>query len=127
MPKSIKVLLNDQEYTITEKRSKANAEWREELGGPFSQLVDLLEMGPDVELNDLQSLANVVRSVSGLLLNSVDTIKGLLASYAEMPDLDNAYDSEIVEAFTGVLALAFPFGSVTRKIRGWKDQPTKQS
>ena len=127
MPKSIKVLLNDQEYTITEKRSRENAEWRKELGGPFSQLVDLLEMGPDVELNDLQSLANVVRSVSGLLLNSVDTIKGLLASYAEMPDLDNAYDSEIVEAFTGVLALAYPFGSLLTKIRGLSARQTAQN
>ena len=131
MPKSIKVTLDGQEYTITEKRSRENAEWRQELGGPFAQLVDLLETGPDVELTDMQSLANVVRSVSGLLLTSIDTVKDLLASYAKgsMPQLplDDAYDSEIIEAFGEVLGLAFPFGSILTKARGLSRPPTKPS
>jgi len=127
LPKQITITLDGQEYTITEKRSRENAEWRKELGGPFAQLVDLLEMGPDVELTDMQSLANVVRSVSGLLLNSIDTVKALLASYApDLPEEAFAFDSEILAAFTEILGLAFPFGSVAKKIRGWKDQPTGQ-
>ena len=124
MPKTVTVILDEKEYTITEKRSRENAKWRRELGGPFAQLVDLLEAGPDVELTDMQSLANVVRSVSGLLLTSIDTVKALLASYAPDLPLDEAYDSEIMEAFTEVLGLAFPFGSVVNRIRGLSGQRT---
>ena len=127
MPKQITVTLDGQEYTITEKRSRENAEWRRELGGPFAQLVDLLEQGPDVELTDMQSLANVVRSVSGLLLTSIDTVKELLASYAPELPLDDAYDSEIMAAFTEVLGLAFPFGALATKIRGLSGQRTAPS
>ena len=127
MPKQITVILDDREYTITEKRSKANAEWRKELGGPFAQLVDLLEMGPNVELTDMASLANLVRSVSDLLLNSVDMITDLVRSYAPDLPLDDAYDSEIMDAFTEVLSLAYPFGSLLTKIRGLSARQTRQS
>ena len=126
MPKQITITLDGKEYTITEKRSRENAEWRKELGGPFAQLVDLLEMGPDVELTDMASLANLVRSVSGLLLTSIDTVKELLASYAPQLPLDEAYDSEIMDAFTEVLSLAYPFGSLLKKIRGLSGAPTAQ-
>jgi hypothetical protein len=127
LPKQITITLDGEQYTITEKRSRDNAKWRQELGGPFAQLVDLLEAGPDVELTDMQSLANVVRSVSGLLLTSIDTVKALLASYAPTLPLENAYDSEIMAAFTEVLGLAFPFGSLVKKIRGLSGPPTRQS
>jgi hypothetical protein len=50
--------------------------------------------------------------VSGLLLNSIDNVKVLLASYAPDLPLDDAYDSEIMDAFAEVLSLAFPFGSL---------------
>jgi hypothetical protein len=75
----------------------------------------------------MQSLANVVRSVSGLLLTSIDTVKDLLASYAPSLPLEDAYDSEIMDAFTEVLGLAYPFGSLLKKVRGLSGQPTRQS
>jgi hypothetical protein len=127
LPKQVKVILDGQEYTITEKRSRENAKWRQELGGPFAQLVDLLELGPDVELTDMQSLAGLVRSVSGLLLTSIDNVKTLLASYAPELPLDDAYDSEIMNAFAEVLTLAFPFGSLINKVRGLSGAQTAQN
>ena len=128
MPKQITIVLNETEYTITEKGSRENAKWRQELGGPFAQLVDLLEMGPNVELTDMASLANLVRSVSGLLLNSVDMITDLVRSYApNLPEEAFAFDSEILEVFTEVLSLAYPFGSLVNKIRGLSGRQTAPS
>jgi len=127
LPKQITITLDGQEYTITEKRSRENAEWRRELGGPFAQLVDLLEAGPQMDITSAGDLANLVRSVSGLLLNSIDTIKVLLTSYAPQLPLDDAYDSEIMDAFTEVLGLAYPFGSLVAKIRGLSGPPIRQS
>jgi hypothetical protein len=65
--------------------------------------------------------------VSGLLLNSIDNVKVLLASYAPDLPLDDAYDSEIMDAFGEVLTLAFPFGSLIKRVRGLSGQPTAQS
>lgn len=118
MPKPVTVILDGNEYTITEKRSRENAAWRRRLEGPFAELADLLEGGPSTEITDMASLAALVRSASGLLIGSIDTIRELLADYATELPLDDAYDSEIMDAFVEVLGLAFPFGQVVNKIRG---------
>lgn len=118
MPKTAKIRLNEVEYTITERRSRENAAWRARLEEPFKELADLLETAPDVEITNMQSLASLVRSVSGMLLHSIDTVKALLVDYA--PELanvmDDAYDSEILDAFTEVLSLAYPFGSLIKRL-----------
>ena len=44
-------------------------------------------------------------------------VTGLLADYAPDLPLEDAYDSEILEAFTEVLGLAYPFGSILGKLR----------
>lgn len=117
MPKTVTVILDGNEYTITEKRSRDNAAWRKLLEEPFQDLAGLLESAPGADLTDGQSLATLVRSVSGMLLGSIDTVTGLLAEYAPDLPLADAYDSEILEAFTGVLGLAYPFGSILGKLR----------
>ena len=129
MPKSVKVLLDGKEYTITEKRSRENAAWRKLLEGPFQELAGLLESAPGTSLTDGQSLADLVRSLSGMLLGSIETVTGLLAEYApDLPLLD-AYDSEILDAFSAVLGLAYPFGSLLPRLRalGSLASPTKPS
>ena len=129
MPKSVKVFLDGKEYTITEKRSRDNAAWRVKLEVPFQDLAGLLESAPGADLTDGQSLANLVRSVSGMLLGSIETVTGLLAEYDPSLPLDDAYDSEILDAFSAVLGLAYPFGSLLPRLRqlGSLAKPTVQS
>ena len=110
MPKTVTVTLDGKEYTITEKRSRDNAAWRAKLEVPFQDLATLLESAPGTDLTDGQSLAALVRSVSGMLLGSIEIVTGLLADYAPDLPLEDAYDSEILEAFGAVLGLAYPFG-----------------
>ena len=129
MPKTVKVFLDGTEYTITEKRSRDNAAWRKSLEGPFQDLAGLLESAPGTDLTDGQSLAGLVRSVSGMLLGSIETVTGLLAEYDPALPLEDAYDSEKLEAFSAVLGLAYPFGSLLPRLRalGSLARPTKQS
>lgn len=119
MPKTIKVVLNETEHTITELRSRDNAAWRKKLEQPFADLAALLEGAPEVEITNLADLAGVVRSASGMLLRSIDTVKDLVLAYAPglSGALDDAYDSEILEAFTAVLGLAYPFGQLVQRIK----------
>lgn len=119
MPKTVAVTLNEKQYQITELRSRENAAWRKKLEEPFKGLAQTLEQAPETELTDTQALAGLVRSMSGLLLGSVDLVRDLLISYApQLEDaLPEAYDSEILDAFTKILGLAYPFGVVIDKLR----------
>ena len=129
MPKQVTVTLDGKPHTITEKRSRDNAAWRAKLEVPFQDLAGLLESAPGTDLTDGQSLATLVRSVSGMLLGSIEIVTGLLADYAPELPLADAYDSEILEAFTEVLGLAYPFGALLGKLRviGSKANLTPQS
>ena len=114
MPKTVKVFLDGTEYTITEKQSRDNAAWRKLLEEPFQELAALLESAPGINIKDGQGLAALVRSTSGMLLGSIDTVRELVVAYA--PDLPLDYDSEIIDVFGAILGLAYPFGSILGKL-----------
>ena len=120
MPKQATVTLDGDEYVITELRSRPNADWRALLEGPFGELVGAIQRLPQMELNSPEDLATVVQGVQSLLLGSIDQVRELVVAYA--PDLgevvEEAYDSEILDAFAEVLGLAFPFGGLIQKVRG---------
>jgi len=116
--RTVKVTLGGTTHTVQELRSRENAAWRQELESHFEDLAQLLDDAPGLDLTDGQALAGLVRSVSGKLLRSVDVIRELVLAYA--PDLegalDEAYDSEMLDAFTKILGLAYPFGSVLESL-----------
>lgn len=110
--KTATIEIDGDEYTVQELRSRDNAAWREKLQVHFDEIADVLE----AELADGRVLADVVRSVSGKLVQSVDIVRKLVADYAPDLPLDEAYDSEVIEAFTAVLGLAYPFGAAVERL-----------
>jgi len=136
--RNVIVELGGVAYTIHELPSRKSTAWRKKLEKPFSGLVSLLENGPDTDIDNLQDLATLIRSVSGLLIGSMDTIVDLLFEYSpplkkSRKKIENEiYDSEIIEAFVKVLGLAFPFGGLVSTVRnlmslGSTSKPTEQS
>jgi hypothetical protein len=116
--RTVTITLADTEYEVAELKSRQNRVWREKLEGHFQELADVLEDAPEMELSDSQSLAKLVRTVGGKLLKSVDLITELVISYDPRLEqsLDEAYDSEILDAFTSILGLAYPFGSTIQRL-----------
>lgn len=116
--RTVKVVLDGQTVTVQELRRRENQAWRERLEGEFGELADALEGAGELELTGA-SMAGLVRAVAGKVVGSVDIIAGLLGAYA--PELEGlmaeAYDSEIMEAFTQVLGLAYPFGALVERLR----------
>lgn len=114
--RTVEIVLGGQSYTVSELPSRKNAEWRKKLEQPFAEVVTMIESAPSAQIDNAAALAGLVRSVSGLLLGSVDVVIWLLFEYS--PELqkkrltieENAFDSEILEAFAKVVTLAFPFG-----------------
>lgn len=117
--RTAKVTLNGKEFEIQELRSRANSAWRKSLQEPFDELAKTLEGATDVSLTDSTSIADLIQGAASLAVGSVDTIVKLLFAYApELKDVaEEAYDSELMEAFGAVLSLAYPFGGVIAKIQ----------
>jgi len=117
--RQVTVLLNGTEYTIQEMRSRDNRQWRAELEKHFDELARALDGADAVDVTDGQALGNLVRGLSGKLLRSVDIICNLLVAYdGKLKSVvDDAYDSEILNAFTAVLGLAYPFGGLLDQLK----------
>ena len=130
MPRSVKVALGGQEFEVAELKSRQNRAWREKLESHFEELAQVLENAPSTELNDPGAAAHMVRTLAGKLIHSVDLIGELVVAYAPQLEsaLDEGYDSEVIEAFTAILGLAYPFGSTIQKLArqiGPTNKPTE--
>ncbi len=117
--RTVVIRLDGKDYTVEELRSRENRAWRERLGVHFEELTAAVEGASGVELEG-KALGELVRSVGGKLLGSVELVRELVVAYDDHlePFLDDAFDSEVMEAFVGVLGLAYPFGGVLEKVRG---------
>lgn len=117
--RTVKIILNGQTLQVEELRRRDNQAWRERLEAQFKELAGALEGAGEIELTSGSSLGGLVRAVAGKVVGSVDIIAGLLEAYAPQlkPLMDEAYDSEVLEAFTQVLGLAYPFGQMLDRLR----------
>ncbi len=122
--KTITVDLGGKAYVINALPMRQARIWREALGGPFAELTQTLEGAGKIELSNATDIAAVVRSLSGTLIGSIDTLMDLLFAYS--PELaadrerieDEAYDDEALAALVEVLKLAYPFGGLLAAVNG---------
>jgi len=121
--RSVTVTLGDKEYTINELPTKKNEAWRKRLMTEFTEIADLIQGAPGIA-DDLsaETIASLIRSISAKVVGSVDILTGLLFAYAPPLETDKkrigeeCYESELMDAFTRVLSLAFPFGSLVSRL-----------
>jgi hypothetical protein len=115
-----KITLGDREYQLAELPLRKAKAYRERLREPFGNLVDLFERTPKTEIDNARQVSQLIRSLSDTLLNSVDMVAELLLEYSDTLAtdrdyiLDNAYGSQVVDAFIAVLGLVFPFFGTER-------------
>ncbi len=117
--RKVSVTLNGKTIQVEELRRRANQAWRERLEAEFQEIAGVLEGAGNIELTDGAQIAGLVRTMAGKVIGSVDIIAGLLGEYAPelAAELDEAYDSEVLDAFTAVLGLAYPFGGLWAALR----------
>jgi len=117
------VEIGEKIYTIREAKRKANAKWRQRFQAEFVEVANLIEGLPSTDLTP-EAVSNLIRQIVAKVGGSVDILAELVFSYA--PELaddreaieEEAYDSDIMAAFTAVLKLAYPFGSVVEAVNG---------
>lgn len=118
------VSLGGQESTVVELKRKANSAWRQRLQAEFADIAQLIGDLSNIKIEDGEALKNVMVTVTSRVSSSLDTALELVIAYS--PTLENdqeriveeAYDSEILQAFIAILGLAYPFGSALSTISG---------
>lgn len=114
-----RVTLGGREYMMAELPLRKNAAWRQQLGAELEQWGNLLGQTNEVDLNNLSGVLPVLRRAGDMVLQSPERIAELVFAYCSdiaadrETILDNAYESELVEAFSACVKLAFPFGKLT--------------
>ena len=122
--KTVEFELGGKKYTISERKRKANAKWRRLLEAELVKLSDLISGVPEIDVSSAKSLGDLVRMVAAKITGSVDIMAKLLIAYSPTLEADeerideDAYDSELLAAFTEVLSLAYPFGSLMKGMGG---------
>jgi hypothetical protein len=119
------ITLAGKEYEIAELPIRKNAAWRQQLEETLAPMAELMQESQTInfEANNAGSIFGIVRQAGEMLVKSPDTITDLVFAYA--PDVeadadtirDEAYDSEVMDAFTAILRLAFPFGRLLGTVR----------
>lgn len=119
--RSVTVKLAEREYTVYELKARQNQNWRDQLKTRFTTLADVIGNAPATELNTA-GVSGLIRSVTDLIMDSIGDVREAILAYS--PELsadrafieENAYDSEIMDAFVEVLTLAFPFGGTLKRV-----------
>ena len=135
--KTVTITLGEKEYTVNELPTRKNEAWRQQLMAQFTEIADLIQGAPTMTTSlTAESIASLVRTISAKVVGSVDILTGLLFDYAPALASDRArieedcYESELMDAFTKVLTLAFPFGSLVNRLlslSGSASTPTSPS
>lgn len=115
------ITLGGDPLEIPELPAKKNAQWRKKLEQEIRPFLDLIEQaGAGADLSNSEVLLRLVNGVWPMLLNSPEIMGELIQAYA--PDLvtaeilDATYDSEMADAFLGIIGLAFPFGGLIQRL-----------
>lgn len=121
--KSIKVTLAGKPYTIKELPRKRNAAWRERFQSEFVEVATALSDAAGTDITSATNIAEMVRMLMGRINDAVERLLPLLAEYAPelAADIEKAqediFESEVIDAFLEVLALAYPFGRAVQTLR----------
>lgn len=110
------IYLGERRYEVVPLTLGKSQAWRKEFNVPVGELVAAIQQLPEVELTDLAALGQLVSTLQGTLLGSMEMVFDLLCKYS--PEvaadkkyiLENATDDQVMLAFVEVLKLAFPFG-----------------
>ncbi len=132
--KSIKVGLADTEVEIKELKHRKNQEWRNLLEAKLQVIIGEIDQAwsaDDSDENDLsvrKALA-VADLAMKYLTSSFGIVVELLIAYDSNLErlMKDAYDSELADAFQGVLTLAYPFGGMMKSLQDLRDGRAPQT
>lgn len=119
--KQATIQLGGREYTLGELPLRQATAWRQRLSALFGGAAQQVAQLPETQIDNAQDLGNLLSTLKGMLVESVDLAFELLVAYSPALEadreflLDNAYPSEVLDGFWEAMKLAFPFGGIMGK------------
>lgn len=113
MPKTADVIIDGAAHTVQELRPRENAAWRQRAEAELEGLLTLVGTLPDVELERPEDLVGLFRQAAPAFLGAVGQVHALCVAYDGA--FEAAYESEALDAFPEVLALAYPFAGLVER------------
>lgn len=110
--KTAVVTINGEPHEVKELPAAKNAAWRRQFEGRVADIMGALERLPQAEIGNTEDLLALVREFLPTVLGATDALVELAVAYD--PALGDAYESEIMQALPGILALGFPFVGLAR-------------
>jgi len=110
--KTAVVTINGEPHEVKELPATRNAAWRRQFEGRVADIMGALERLPQAEVGNTEDLLALVREFLPTILGATDALVELAVAYD--PSLEDAYESEIMQALPSILALGFPFVGLAR-------------
>lgn len=120
---TVKVVLAGREYEISPLPLKASRVWRQTLGRPVQDMVEILSQAETLQLNNPADLVQILEVIKTNLIGAPDLVFEAVCAYCpaigrERERLEEeAFDAEILDALVEVLKLAFPFSRLLNMVR----------
>lgn len=127
------VKMGEREYTLQKKPIKQNRAWRVLASQPLDEVLSALGESGDIEINTVSDVANLLSIGRNVIIGSMDIIADLLFAYCPEMAADKdwieseCYDDDVIDAFSEVLKIAFPFAALRGLVTGPKAITTTQS
>jgi hypothetical protein len=131
--KEIVITIAGKDYTVQPLKFKGSRSWRMALAEKFDGIVDALQGVGMVEVKDMAGIGRIIDELKGTLIGSLDTVLDLVCAYVPAISEDRArieeeaFDEEIIDAFTRILGLAFPLGKILGAMNGLTASTTSRS
>lgn len=118
--RKVTVTLATQEYVIVERPTRKNEAWRKRLEKEIAPIVEVIKdvNREEISMENAHNLAPAAQQVLEVAMKSPAKIRDLVIAYSPELEkqkealLDEAYDSEFMDAFIQILGLAYPFGGI---------------
>ena len=120
----VTVTLAGKEYQIQPLPIRKARAVRSRISGPVEKAIQAIRGIPQVELNDMQAISELLDAAKLILADSLDLCLEIMFEFS--PELaadrerieSEAFDDEALTAFVEVVKLLYPFGGLLKQLNG---------
>lgn len=133
MTATVTIKFGGESFEIEALPIRPAREWRKRFESTFDDAFSMIGGMNDLKLETAADLGGVLLRAKSLLLGAVDRVVDLVFLYS--PKLNDrrvqfeevATDEEAVEALIAIIGLAYPFGALVEKFRGFMSGPESRA
>ena len=126
----VTVTLAGKEYPLHPLPIRKARAVRERISGPVEKAIQAIRGIPQVELNDMQAISELLDAAKLILADSLDLCLEIMFEFSPELAADRerieteAFDDEALTAFVEVVKMLYPFGGLVKSLTGLASRAT---